>query len=907
MTAQIARVKIRAPLTRSEEVARTRCLDRLSEVKSGAIAAIVAGAGAGKTTVLKQMLMREREAGAQCVWLSLDEGDDTAPAAWALLLCGLSEIDPTLTTGLAERLDAHDEEHKAAIDRLSNQLIAHGGPISLFIDDAHFATGGAAKLLRKLVQCQPPNLKIFLASRESPALPLSELRVRNRLRLLHWDDLAFNAEEATAFFEALDRCELSEDLAQEIHKKTEGWPAGLQLAHLGLQLNADAHAVIRALTGERQDAAAYFEEQIYGALPEELQQFLLNTSVLDRLSDPLAATVADVPPAEARRRFDALEARGFFIAALDEGRSWRRYHHLFQQFLTQILYAEDPERARRLLMKASAWFEAEGDFSAAIAYAMRAEEFERACDLVEAHATELFNEGAVAPLAAWIGLIPKAVMVRRPRLPLYLCFLFAHMNETTAAIIRQYEASRVTIDTLRAVGHFASEDEYQRLRADLEAVSVIVDFRGGDMEEVRRRSEIVCQNEEQLSPVFRASLHNVCGFAHLALGDSAAAKDELRQAYELHLAEGCTIGVVYAECFRGMADFVEGRTSEAATHFTQAERYAADHVQADAPLASTASLYSASLNYELNAFGGLIEELPAHLERIKDFCEPDIYANALLVHYNLLRIAERRAEADRVLERAVDYALNSGHTALHLRALYAKLMRLMDADDTQEAMAVFRTAQAVWSDAGAADSGVWSRVALWSDLIRAEVLQATGRPRAAIDIWETLADRCQRRGRVYRSIFVLSKLGIGFASVGETRDALAAMGRAIKLSERSGFVRPILDAGRGVEDLIRLWAAETDAPSLACYGDALLAAAAPDAPAPVSPAASERIVLQELTNRELEILKRLVAGAKNREICADLNLAENTVKWYLKRVFNKLGVSNRTEAALFAKSLFAAL
>lgn len=903
MDRQIATIKFSPPALRGNNVVRTECLKSLQDLAFGSIAMIVAGAGAGKSTLLRQAYSEERARGAECAWISLDSSDRSIDITWNYCVAALEQIDPAITRAAVEHYDAHGAAGlRAAVELLSNGIVACTKKITLHIDDFHFtAESDSAALFHRLVEVQPGNLKILLTSRTPPDLPIAALKVENRLLYLSWERLNFSADEAIAFFDASLEGRVPAELATEIHEKTEGWAAGLQLALLKFQISDRLDTDVSYIPGYAQDVAAYFEAEIYAALPEEVQSFLLKTSVLDRMTDALAAQVAEIGTDAARKIFEDLERRGFFIISLDERGVWKRYHHLFQEFVAAIRERQQPGLERRLAGRASAWYEAQGISSEAIDYAIRAEDFARASALVEAHAIDLFNRGSISALADCIRRMPQALTVRRPQLPLYLCFLYAHMCQPIDGILRQYEASKTTIDTLHAVNHFGSQADYEALLRELEAVAVIVQFRNGDMAGVIRRAEAILDGMPELRGVFAASLYNVAGYAHFTQGANALARPELRRAREIHLAEECVIGVVYAECFAGLVEASEGLTSNALAHFEAARNYATSKLGEGSLPTALARLYQAVLDYELNKLGEVEANLPASLARLQDCCEPEIYAKAMVAQHKFLFLRGHLAESRALIGEAVDYARRIGNAPLHLCIMHAQLSALIAAGEAPEAMRVFTEAQAVWNRIPEEAGTGGGRVRLWRDLIRAETLQATARPRAAIEIYEALADWCKTHNRIHRLIFVLAKLALARASVGETHAAMNAMTEALKYGRSSGFVRTFLDMGAGALDLVRLCKAETIDPDTACFAEALLNADTMKEDAP------ERVVLQELTERELAILKRLMGGAKNREICADLDLAENTVKWYLKRIFNKLGASNRTEAALIAKSLFAAL
>lgn len=900
-------IKLTPPMLRSNNVLRRACLEIVEKAPPRAIVSIVAGAGSGKSTLLRQLHHRPCSTNSMKLWVSLDSKDASLESLWTTVTAAFDTIDASIARPAMEHFNAYGAKSiRDCVDLLCNGIDDKNEPVELYIDDFHFACKcESSRFFHCLVDAQPANLKLYLATRLAPDLPIDALRVDNRMIELSWEHLNFSSAEAQEFFEGTQKkAVLTCEAIDRIHQETEGWAAGLQLALLKSQLTSDREVEVSSLPGLSQDVSSYFRTEIYSVFPGDVQHFLRCTSVLDRMNDSVAAHVAGVDGKEADRIFRFLDDQGFFIIALDEKLHWKRYHHLFQEFLGEIRDLTNPDAKKHCQKAASIWFEQNGFVMEAIEYSINAEDFERACDLVEMHAINLFKHGAVADLATWIRRVPDSVTVRRPQLPLYLCLMYAHMRQPVEGMHLQYEKSKQIISTLNAIKHFEDQEMYDRLNRELEAVSVIIQFRSGEMSELLRSAETVLGGQTPLRGIFAASLYNVVGYAHFTLGDSVAARKSLAKAREEHLREDSVFGVVFAECFTGIVEFSEGRAIDALSRFESARDFAnAELGEASLPSA-IASLYLLVFQYEQNAISLNDNELGEVLTRCYDCCEPEIYASGLVVQYRISSLAGQKEKARDQLNMAINYARKHGNPAIYLQVKFAELAQYIGAGEPTDAMRVFDEVQAVWSEPNGARPSGWGRLQYWRDLFRAEILQATARPREAIELLESLASQCQLHNRQRRFVYVSAKLAIAQLSAGESSSALYSMKQALLVAKEGRFFRTLLDIGAPIIDLLRTCQVEFDDTELIYFVEQLIAGSAPIGQ---TTGDRERVVLQELTEQELDILRLLVTGAKNKEISQQLSLAENTIKWYLGRIFEKLGASNRTEAALIAKSLFAAL
>ena len=891
------------PALRDNNVARARCLQKIRAAHHNAIVIIVAGAGSGKSTLLRQLY--DAAAGCDRIWVALEERDELIEEFWGLLSTGFAAVQPAIVSAAVEMANAHGLSNVSEIAAtLARGVDSASQRISLFIDDYQFAAeSDSARLLHELVRRQPANLRICIASRVAPRLPIEALKVENRLLELTWRELAFNENEAAAFFQVEASNSDARRMVEQINRDTEGWAAGLQLALMKSKLAESPGDCISAY-GYSSDVARYFETEIFDALPPDVRDFLVRTSALDRFNDDLAAEVAGVTAKEARGMLDYLRSRGFFLIALEGEGRWLRYHHLVQEYLADIRSERRANASVSPESVASTWFEKRRLIPDAIEYAIRGGNFDRASDLVEAYAIELFNKGAAADLAAWISRIPNRIIVKRPQLPLYLCKIYAHMRQPIEGLLLQYERCKQVISTLDAVGHFSTDEELKILLTELDVAAAIIKFRAGDMIGVIDAGEEILKREHRIRATFLASLHNIMGYARFILGDTARARTSLTAARDLHLSARSVFGVVFAEAFMGAVLLSSGATTAAQRHFAAALDHAVSELGANSLPASIARLYLDVFRYEVN--NPIDErEFDKTLADCRVCCEPEIYASALVVKYHLMRKKGAEAEARAALEDATTYAREIGNDLIYLQVRYNALRHELDSGFVSDAVKVFADAQALWSSVAPEFGPVWDRRAFWRGLYSGDVLLATAQPRRAAETYADLARFALKHGRARRHVMVLAKLAIALASAGETERAIAEMLRALTLAKPSRFVRTVLDCGPCALDLIRLCRSEPTDIETKLFIDSLPGVNADRADGAAE--AVKRVVLDELTPKEIDVLRILTTGAKNREICGELQISENTVKWHMSRIFQKLGAANRTEAAMIAKSIFASL
>ena len=423
--------KLNVPGLRPDLVPRPRLAQRLDDGLAQGLVLVCAPAGYGKTVLLAEWARHGR---APVAWLSLDAGDNDPARFWRHAVAALDRVRP----GISERMGpllgpppppSFEPLVTALINEVAGQPDADEA-LLLVLDDYHVISSQLVhESLGFLLEHRPPGVHLALTSRSDPPLALARLRARGQLTELRAADLRFTAGEAAALLPrsrprpaGAARAPLPDAAAAALAARTEGWAAGLQLAGLSLRGQSDVDGFVAAFTGSHRHVLDYLAEEVLERQPGRMREFLLETSVLERLSGELCDTVTGRPGSQAL--LEQAERAGLFVVPLDEVRGWWRYHHLFADLLRARLQQEQPGRAAELHRNAAAWYAERGLADDAIRHAVAAGEMTWAARLIEQHYDELFYlRGEATTIRRWLSVLPEDLVRSRPRLLLTQAFL----------------------------------------------------------------------------------------------------------------------------------------------------------------------------------------------------------------------------------------------------------------------------------------------------------------------------------------------------------------------------------------------------------------------------------------------------------------------------------------------------
>lgn len=390
----LLRAKLLVPTVPQSAVARSRLLDRLPGSDAPRLTTVVAPAGWGKTTLLASWA-RSREPAGQVTWLSLDEADDEPVRFWSYALSALESVAPDLTKDSLAALGAPGlDPVGVALPALLNAATSVEGTHVLVLDDYHLLRDPLVhQSVEFLLSYLPPALRLVIASRMDPPLPLARMRARGELQELRVADLRCTSAEGVQLISGVSNVDAVPAAAGErLVERTEGWPAGLHLAGLALRESGDPDAVAADLGEDGRHVLDYFAAEVLPSLDAQQRDLLVRSSVLERLSGPLCD--AALARTGSSATLDQLHRAGLFVSSLGGG--WYRCHRLFREVLRRELDAEGPDGGRAVLTRAADWFLALGQLEEAVEHREAAGDHEGALELMAEHVRWFLDRGASA-------------------------------------------------------------------------------------------------------------------------------------------------------------------------------------------------------------------------------------------------------------------------------------------------------------------------------------------------------------------------------------------------------------------------------------------------------------------------------------------------------------------------------
>jgi ATP/maltotriose-dependent transcriptional regulator MalT len=431
--------KLYVPRPRTHLVPRAHLIERLQQGVERALTLVSGPAGFGKTTALAQWFARSD---LPVAWLSLEAEDNDPTRFLSYLIAALQTLDARLgTTALAMLHTPQPASPEVVLTMLTNDLLERGGAdVVLVLDDYHVITAESIhRGMTFLLEHLPPQLHLVLATRADPPLPVARLRAQGQLCEVRTAELRFGAAEANTFLQTVMGLDLEVSAIAILERRTEGWIAGLQLAALSLQGRADVSGFLTTFTGSHRYVLDYLSEEVLARQPEPVQQFLLHTSVLERLSGPLCDAVTEQEGSQAM--LEALERANLFVVPLDDERRWYRYHHLFADVLRSHLQQADPTLLPILHQRASAWYEQHQFHAEAVQHALSAPDVELAARLIEPIALHIAYQGQISTVLGWLNALPEALARTRPFLRIYHAslLLFTNQLEESEARLQEVE------------------------------------------------------------------------------------------------------------------------------------------------------------------------------------------------------------------------------------------------------------------------------------------------------------------------------------------------------------------------------------------------------------------------------------------------------------------------------------
>ena len=907
MPAPLLETKLYVPRPRPALVPRPRLSQRLDRGTTSKLILISAPAGFGKTTLLTEWLAAGPAAPADerlAAWLSLDRADNDPASFWTYVIAALQTVAPEVGESALTLLQAPQPPPiETVLTALLNDLGAITGDIVLVLDDYHVIDSRDVQdAMAFLLDHLPPRLHVVIASRTDPALPLARLRARGELVETRAAELRFTPDEAAAYLNEMMGLQLTARDVAALEGRTEGWIAALQLAALSMQGRDDVAGFIAGFTGDDRYVVDYLAEEVLQRQSDRVQTFLLQTSILRRLSGPLCDAVTGQGGGKAM--LEALDRGNLFLVPLDDRRRWYRYHHLFADVLQARLLDEQPDQVPDLHRRASAWYEQNGERSVAIGHALAAEDFERAAALVELAIPAMSRTRQEAMVRGWLEVIPDEVVRVRPVLSVGFAGALLSVGELEGVESRLRDAERwldVTTGTdARSVARsaemvVADEEEYRRLPGMIELYRAAQALARGELPGTVRHARRALELAPGDDHLCRAGASGMLGLASWASGDLEAGHSAyaecmtgLRRAGHIADTFGCAIA---------LADIrlVQGRLGEAMRTYEQALQRVPE--QGGPVLRGTADMYvgMSGIHRERNDLHAAAQQLLRSQELGEHTGLPQ---NRYRWRVAMARI--RQAEGD--LDGALDL-LNEAERVYvgdffpYVRPVPALRARVWIAQGSLGEALGWAREQGLSVDDDLSYLREFEHITLARVLMaRYQDERAERSAREAIRLLDRLLRAAEEGERAGSVIEILVLRALAYQRHGDIQAALSCLGRAVTLAGPEGYVRVFVDEGTPMASLLRVAAKQQAAGNY--VGQLLAAATETEQNGPVKQA-----LIEPLSERELDVLRLLGTELDGPAIARELMVSLNTVRTHTKHIYAKLAVTNRRAAVRRAAEL----
>ncbi|MBP0591521.1 helix-turn-helix transcriptional regulator [Paraburkholderia sp. LEh10] len=889
-TKHLVSTRFSPPRIGAKHVARAELLAQLQRMNQCRLALVTGSAGYGKTTLLAQWRQACLKAGAEVAWLSLTADDkgyiDFCSALFAAMQRGgiPVEMDLPLEEASAAAMDA-------SIAAIVEAAIDLPKDVYLMIDDYHHVEAPLAhKFMQALLDHGPGNLHLVIASRVAPPLSLSRLRMMDQVAELDSAALPFDLAETRAFVdENLGSGKLNADELTLIHELTGGWPSCIQLIVIMLKNRPETRAALRDLVWRSSDLQTYLSEEVIAHLPLELTEFAEALSVFRRFCAPLAQFVThNENAADLLKR---MEVENLLIIRVDsdDRLSWFRFHPLFGEFLTTRLARRDPPAVQELHRRASRWFADHGLLAEAVRHASAGEDVDFAASVIERAAPATWNLEYLSPTLHLLERLPEETLFKHQRLLFIACLAVA--LTTRPAKARAWLAQLQT----------SALSAHPEIARSVPLIHAAIAFQDDDTQRMIDLLE-PHRDEPVENPFLQYMLVAELSAAYGAAGRYADAR-RLFETHPIPPADEDNDMALVAQSTRATALLLEGNIREAERVGSALLTRSLQAVGRHSISANICACVLADAYYELDRIDDARETI-ANRPGLLQASGPDV----------LVRASRCRARLD-LLQEGADVALSFvQHQLAHLRSMrqvravahmLAEQVRILlikgDRTRARESLASVEELARAYP----AETGWKAEIPAVAALAKARLLRDED-PDEALRALQVSRNHAEAFCRGRFAALVDLQSAIIHADRKRTDDAHVCLVRAVDAAQRFGIVRTFVDEGAPAGKLIASMVREKKFEGATLTYAMELLDKFPDATAHDGSTGARRghgdsKMQPVLTQREVEILALVAQAMSNKRIALALNITLETVKWNLRNIFAKLGVSSRYDAMIWAR------
>jgi len=904
---KILETKINIPLVPPRLILRSRLTTKFEQIPNHKISLVIAPAGSSKTCSLVNWINETRRK-SNVAWVSLGAKDDDPIRFWSYVISSLGQL---IKFDFEDWLSTAHRSSQLDLDMLIQILAANLTSDSILIlDDFHYIQSQMTpESLIYFMEYIPQKLHLVISSRHQPALPIEQYRIQGQLLEITLSDLQFTEAEAAEYFRTTMDVELSRDDVSQITLKTEGWVAGLQLAALSLRGKnfEQVRQFTNSFSGIHFHVDSFLAEQVFNVLTEKTKEFLLVTSILNRLNPVLCDSLTD--RTDSAEILKWLEQNNLFLIRLDENEQWFRYHSLFRDFLRNRLTDFDPQRLTSLYKRAVSWCEENDLLEEAVQYALDARDFKLAAKLVSQTAQSLWNRSDVITMKGWLSQLPEEILLTRP----YLYFSFAWVSGFTARFMEMEEYIRRAREYFNTPGlslpkvysdlKLNSEDEWmlspQGVEVSLGLVSMFYNHFMGNIENAIQGGLNVVEKIPANNFRLRGIAYSLLGRAQLATYNLSVSKIELKVASEANRLSGYVSAYLDSSSQLAMSYYLQGKLYEAFDIINQASQYR--QIQEKPVLSGVDLIGKGNIYREWNDFISAEKCINEGLALAK--------AGGDFVFLNEAYLAKIHLE----------YSRGNYDNAFENIQRVEKLF--VNSPTCIENILVHSWALRVWSMQGELGKAKYwianpkfqiesmpSYHREFFLITKARVLMFEEKSDEARALLENLLYAAESGGRIGKVIEILILIALVSDREKSTSGASEHLLRAIELAQPEKYARVFLDEGTRIRFLLKKtlhrYQQQGQDSHLEDYVRELLNSPPHprtkqrDIPAPN---AINQPLIDPLSERELEILSMMADGVSYERIADKLVVALSTVRWHVKNIFRKLNVHSGLEAVATAR------
>jgi len=891
---------------------RERLLQQLFNDRQGGglLYVVTAPAGYGKSTLLAQCCSRCQSEGKTSAWLTLDDDDNDEESFYCYLRAAFEQLIRDIPSKSAEGLLGRGASigGRALISELVRVLSSSDASYALFLDDYHLITEPKiSAAVQYLVKYLPPNLSLFIGSRTPLPIPLAKLRASNLLVSLEAADLRFDRGEAKQLFQETNQLDVSSEDMDLLYERTGGWAAVLQLAALSLKGVEDRTAFVRNFSGSSEPVSDFLAEEVVELMPREMAEFLIRTSIAERLCPPLCQAISgDVALSS---RLERLSDIRFLMQGLDDKCYWFRLHPLFRNFLLKQLEMNFPQEKSELHSSASLWFEEQGLMAEAIEHAISGGDERRALELLEEHGILLLTQGYMERFFSLVRRLPESLLHRSHEILVQLAWWQVLTNHIPQAQRLLEELKQPLKD---------GEGLAQETWVEVQTIEAALYFLADNYTAAKPLVEEWLPKAPDEPPYIASALRVIQTYSHFNEFNYEEALQESR--WVLNLPESPSVAYVksYSAGAQALVCYARGQLKQGAAGLSADIERLRQCVGSNSQVVTLLEPILAAIYYQSGELELSEPLFDRGLDSLRVQASADIVILALRTGMGLLYATGQHQRALELLSEGQGLAKQRGWIRVEACVMHERVRLYIGLGERDQAAVEFDN----WSRRRKRLASVRVPQLEQSDelskIAEARLAIAEGDDVKAAVILKALLEQTTFQQRVLLSMELWVLLARAYAESGKLEQAKQSLQEALKLDRENCVIQLFRDEGEALVTVLQALRQDMNSASSNAIHmlrrqqlDRILVSAVAEketlvkkkSSGPASPAGEYTEMIENLTKRELSSLKLLAEGMSNKEISEQLFVSPNTVKKHLISAYAKLGVSRRTQAVRRLKEL----